>query len=479
MGSMPIENHPIQRVSVIDNVVPPSFTKSSAMQRHYGVAKGALNRMRMRPDVLNEHVDSSREVQSTVTSSNIVGQIFKASGDNINSVYLTLSSAVGIVIDDFESYVSSAALQAAWAATGELAILNTTVVDDGLQSMELPGPRDGDEWFFTIAPFDMTGFNVALRVLSSEIYSLFQVSVSISDGVHTKRYQLVMPSAGTWHTLSIEESAMTEDDPANPVDVTQITKIGFRIEEKQHGASFYIDSITKTTSPGVLKVKLWNMGATLPIDGVTTLGDGVQYTSLGDLTEVPPTADYDINLVGGQRLYHVHNFIAGVAEEIPTNETLVVGNYYALTLHYVDTNVDVWGPNLSYETKYYNNGYAFTTGSEVAAVNAIGPYSDLMFGIFSTQETFIYNLFAQADAVPNGSAEFHAMVEDKNMRITDVIHTHGITVPQQNNIDLTFCPVRVPKGGKFELDYGDDASDDVTEVTIGATYLYAPPAVWG
>lgn len=480
MGSMPIVNHPTQRVTVVDNIVPASFTKSTTLQKPFSVAKGALNRFRLRPEVFNEHVDSSREVQGIVDATTIVGQIFKASADNINSAYLTMSSAGGTPLDDFESYANSAALQAVWVASADLATISTVVVDTGLQSMALPsGAVVGNTWTRTITASDLTGFTGSLRLLSTDSYIDFKVSIALSDGVNTKRYHLVIPSANSWYTLDINEGDMTEDDILNPTDVTAITSVIFRIEDKKPGASLYVDEMIQTAPAGSVELKLWDMGTTMPVSGTTALDDGTQYTTLNDLTDQSPAASYIIDLVGGQRLYHLHHFAAGVAEEIPTNNLLNINHYYALTLHYVDTEVNMYGPNTSFLTKYYTNGYAFTAASTAGVMTAIGAYSDLMFTIFSTQDVFMYAMDARADELPNGNAEFHAAVEDKYMTTTDVIHTHGVYVPQQNSLDLTYCPVKIPKGGKFELDYGDDASDSVTKIALSMSYKYQPPTING
>lgn len=465
---------------ILPSGVPFDYSKATTMQKPFNISKGALNKMRLRPQVINEHVDSSREIQAVISDGNIVGQIFKASADNINSGYLTLSSAAASTVEDFESYANDAELQAVWVATGILAVLSTTVVNTGLQSMQLGSAAiPGDEWIFTMPPADLTDFIGTIEFLQNAIYDNFKVSVSISDGINTKRFLLVVGSANNWHTIEVDINAMTEDDINNPVDDTAITSIGFRIEDKAIGALAFIDHILQTSPPGSIDLKLWNMGASLPVDGVTSIDDGIQYVKLGDLTNQAPAAFFNILLGGGMRLIHLHDFAAGVAEEIPGNELLKIGNYYAITLHYVDTDTNVWGADTSFSTNYYQNGYAFTAPDEATPISKIGKFNDLMFAIFSTQDVYVYFMEAQADAEPNGRAEFHAAIEDNNMTLTDIIHTHGVTVPQSNSIDLTYRPANLPKGGKFELDYLDDFTDDVSEISVSMSYVYKPPTVNG
>ena len=125
--------------------VPPEYTKQTSNGGFRPIQKGQLNIIRVRPQVLNEQQESSRTIQSTIASGNIVGQVFKASQDNINGIALTLESAAGASIDDFESYADSAALQLVWVETTNVATLETTVVKSGSQSMKINGAILADE----------------------------------------------------------------------------------------------------------------------------------------------------------------------------------------------------------------------------------------------------------------------------------------------------------------------------------------------
>lgn len=460
--------------------VPSSFTKTTRNERPINIAKGQVNSGRLRPEVLNEHAESSREIQSVVNSTNKVGQIFKASQDNINAIYITAESAEAAAIDDFESYANDAALQAVWVPSNSLNFLETTIVQDSTQSMGLPLSVINDEWEMTMAAIDYTGYTGSFDFYQDTIFGLTGaiVEVFISDGVNTKSSQLAINQANNWTHFDINEAAMIEDDILNPTDVTAITSIGFRVDTKKLGASAYVDNLAAAPPPGELGIQLWDMGTTTPVTGVDALDDGVQYTQIGDISFTTPVSQYNLNLEGGKRLYHVHEFVCGVALEIPTNEILNEDNYYALVLTYVDTDVTIYGPNSSFDdAPYYNSGYAFTTPDNSTAITTIGVNNDLMFSIFSTQDVYIIGSSARANAEPNGGSSFMSSVEGIHMETLDVIHTHGLNPPSNGIIDLTLRPVFLPKGGKFNLDYNDDYTDDVTVIEFGMGYLYEPPFV--
>lgn len=459
--------------------VPNTFSKTSRNERPINIVKGQLNHGRLRPEILNEHAESSREQQSIVTSTNKVGQIIKLSKDNINAIYMTAESAGGQTIDDFESYANDTELQAAWVpSTTRLNFIETSIVDTGLQSMGFPITNNGDEWVSTFSIIDYTGYTGSFSFRQDVIFGLTGAIIEVfieDDSGNSKFAQLAVNEANNWTHFDINEAAMIEDQAAI-TDVERIIKIGYRVDTKKLGATAYIDNLVSTPPGGSLGVQLWNMGTDIPQDGVTSIDSGTQYTQIGDIGSVSPVSQFNFSLEGGKRLYHLHDFVAGVAEEIPGNELLNIDNYYMLIFTWVDTDVTIYGPDSSFDdAPYYNNGYAFTAPDNSTPITQIGLTNDLMFSIFSTQDVYMIGSSARANAVPNGNSSFMSSIEDKNMKTIDVIHTHGLNPPQNGVIDFSIRPILIPKGGKFNLDYNDDFTDLVTKIFFGMAYLYEPP----
>jgi hypothetical protein len=459
------------------NGVPNTYTNLTSNGIEFLVSKGQLNKLRLRPQILNEHAESSREVQGTVNASTIVGQVFKASQDNINGLMLTLESAAGVTLDDFESYADSAALQLVWVKGGtNEALLETAIVESGSKSMNLPLGILNDDWVDTISSTDYTGTTFEFDYYQDVPFSLAKVAFFIGDGANTKALQLPINATAQWIHFSIDETSMVEDGATT--DVSAITKIGFRVDDRQPNADGYVDNLTATAAPGSISLKLWDMGTSIPVSATTSIDDGTQFTQLGDIGFTAPAAAITLPLEGGKRLYVVKNFVAGVALEIPSNTVLTVGNYYLVTLNYVDTNVDVFGPDTSFLTDYYTSGYAFTAPNESTAITAVGPYSDLMFGILSTQDVYLTGFFQFIDAIPGNNSLVNIFVEDLNMAITDII-TIGVRAAQEIEADISIRPMPMEKGGKFELYYNDDATDSVSGIGLSMAYLYVPPTVNG
>jgi len=460
--------------------VPASFSRRTCTGDTFGVATGQLNKYRIRPAILNEHAESSRDEQAVVTSSLIVGQVFKASQDNINGIMLTLESAAGATLDDFESYADSAALQAVWIETdaADPATLETTIVKGGTQAMALPlSATVADEWQDSVSSTDYTGYTFEVDYYQTNNYSQAKLSFYIGDGTNTKSTSLVTAAPNVWQHFELLESNMSEDG-GGTTDVTAITEIGFRLTDRHAGAVGYIDNLTATPAPGSVSLKIWDMGASIPVTAVTSIDDGTQYTQIGDRGILGAVvAALDVPLIGGKRLYTVKGFACGTAPEIPANTMLTAGNYYALTINYVDTNVSVYGPDSSIRN-YYTNGFAFTAPDEATAITALGADNDCMFGIYSTADIYINRLIKDYNAEPGADATDQVFTEDQYMNITDIIKGNGHP-PQDSAIDYLDRKYFMAKGGKFEVYHNSDGTDSVTQADVAMCYMFEPPTVNG
>ncbi len=470
-----------KQVGVNPNNIPASYTHQKSNSVLKAVNKGQLNKFRLRPQVLNEHVESSREIQAVVDASTIVGQIFKLNEDNINGIALTMESAEGVSLDNFESYANSGALQAVWVKGGtDEATLETVIVSGGTKSMKLPLTLLDGEWVDTITSTDYTDFIFEFDFQQSTIFGLTGAIVAffIGDGVNTKSFEITFDTINIWHHIDVFEAAMTED--GGTTDVTAITKIGYRVIGKKNGAFAYIDTLLATPPPGQIMAKLWDMGTDIPVTAVTSIDDGNQYTELGDrgLNGGVVADEIIVSLVGGTRRYALTTYVAGVALEIPDNTLLTIGNYYAITLHYIDTDVSILGTDPSLATQYYDNGYAFTAPDEATAITAVGEFNNLMFNIFSTQNVFINTLLRIFDSASGGLARESIYIEDKNMKVIGIVIDDSLA-PQEFQIEFKDRVFWMPKGSKFEDYYNDDFNDSVASVALTIGYMYEPPIVNG
>lgn len=478
------------------NGIPESYTKQMKVSKLFNVSKGQLNKMSLRPNILNEHVESSREGIYTLTSGTpIAGQIYKASQENIDSLLLTIASTGNIEIDTFESYANSAELQAEWVLTGtNQAELETGIVSQGSKSMALPGDAL-DEWVKTISSTDYTGSQFVFEYYQTAPYSKLHVQFFIGDGTNSKYYDLPISVVDSWGHKHVEEVAMTDDGGTSP-DMTVITKIGFRIYSKDPGSHAYIDDFHSHPSAGSLGLKLWDCGTSLPVaDGASfdLTNDATQYTEIGDWgIDGAVVSERILDLHGGKKIYHIENFSCGVATEHPNNDILTAGNYYAITLNYIDTDVKIFGPDTTFLTNYYTNGYGFYTSAEnidittMSGAEGSGDYSDCMFGILSTQPVYftgyhLHMIDSTGFTSPNGTnASWLTIIEDSNKVFQYLLTSHAghPVVGGDYHEEFSLRPAYMDKGGKFEVYYNDDHADDIQTIELEVFYLYEPPVTY-
>lgn len=452
--------------------------KFTEISRFQTIRKGDLNKIRLRPEIINEHQESSRTAQSTVTSSNIVGQFFKASRDNINSIMLTMQPAgTETDIDTFETYADSAALQVEWNGATNDATLEETIVspnDSSTKSMRLLTTVLNDTWTNTISTVDLTNALLKFDYRQTALFSNQEIKFFIGDGTNTKSISIGSGSVDAWESFSFSETSLSEDQ-AGITDVTDITEIGFTVENNSPGGFAYVDNLVSEAAPGTVLVKLWDMGATLPVTAVTSLDDGTQYTTLGDIGFNSATSSsISVPLLSGTRVYHLDDFVAGAAKEIPTNSLITKDNYFAITIEHVDTDVNVYGSDPTFATQYYNNGFAFTAPDDSTAVTAIGEFNDLMFIVMSADEVFILKAELKFNSTPGDNSQLTVFVEDINMQITNaaIMHEHKPSIIETE--EMGRAPAILSPGGKFEAYYDDDASDSITNAILKMECVYYP-----
>ena len=61
------DGHDVRTIEA--NGVPAAYNKQTGVSELFNIQKGQLNKMRLRPEILNEHAESSREIQAEVKHS--------------------------------------------------------------------------------------------------------------------------------------------------------------------------------------------------------------------------------------------------------------------------------------------------------------------------------------------------------------------------------------------------------------------------
>lgn len=474
--------------------VPAIFSNVDGIGKDLFPSKGQFNLVEMRPEVINEQNSSFRSVQAVIDSSTIVGQGFKNSQDNMNGISLVFEPAeAGATHENFESYADSAALRLAWVqiGPGSPADLETTIVSPNFsstKSMKLSLDNLLGNWANTEEAIDVSGKVIAIDWLQTDTYSRLKAELYISDGVNQASVDIVSGATNVYETFIWNISDFQPDlSNQSPVDLTAIVTFGYRLLESRQNRFGYADNMILFNLPGSINSKLWNFGPTAPVGGVDSIDDSTsQYTTLGDpgIGQGTLVSQVNIPIQSSKAIYFVQDFIAGTAFELDSNVELIPNNYYLITLHYVDTDVSVYGTDPSESVDRYTNGFAFTAPNEADPITAIGPFNDIFFNIYSTQDVLFTTALLTAHdemdefASPGNDSIFSLYVIDVDFKITTWIVKHE-RFEQVLNIKSDFRAVEMEKGGKIVFLLNDDAADDVHKVNVAYSYLYKPPLVNG
>ena len=492
---------------------PPTYNKMTQNSETFNIVKGDLNKLRIRPQIQNEYAESSREAMDSVDASTVVGQMFRVSQPNINGISMTLQSGAAFASMDSITantgsseqkagtmeYSSDAEMQEEWIKSGAVEAVrsaftdNNSVTQDGNWAIKVPMDVAGVEWRVTLTSTNLTGVTFSIKYASTKEWNKAKAYFFIGDGTNTKSYPMTLAAKDLWQTFKFSEISMAvtgDDDTVTTPTMTAITKMGFRITDSDAGEFAYADSITYQAKPGSLNMELWDMGASLPASNGTVnyTTAGTQYEEIGDRgIGGVVVSTYNLSLIGGKRKYHIDGFIAGTAPEKPDNTLLTTGNYYAIVLKYVDTDVVVYGPDTTIGFNYYTSGYGWKAETANNLIDIIpgaagaGAYSDLMFQIFSTQDVYIVNAHLLTDSAPGTDADVAIFSEGANMEIDDIIasvQTGGFGRTELP-YDIRHCPSFLENGGKFEAYFNDDPTDAVTMAAFSMQYKFIPPTVYG
>ena len=469
-----------------------AYDSPMRISRIFEIERGNLNKFKLYPKTLTEYMDKNSEVQDIVESGVIVGQIIKASVDNIDTISFTAESAEARTeIDDLETgtYANDGALQAVWVKAGTNEAVRELIIiknpsEHGTtsnMSMKLNTALSNGEWEATTlalpintTPLDMTGFAIELDHYQTHNPGQQEIMIYIEDsGAARSVFNLLADDLESWKHFNIDINAFM-----GTCDITDVTKIGFDMVTLRPNSFIYIDNINYLIVTGSLDIKLFDLGATLPTgDGASfdLTNDATQYTELGVNGN---KSAINVALSGGQRIYQVNDFIAG------RNGTtqLTIDNYYAITFNYVDENATIYGYSA---TDKYISGYAFNTTAEnvdISQIGGVGSNNDLMFYLFSnipawigpTPESGVYHLhFIDANGAqvsPGANASWVTHIENSEGRIFIITVHGGHPVTKGDYAEKILRPVFIPLGGLIEIEYNHDPT--ASDVTVEFELFY-------
>jgi len=434
--------------------IPDTFTKMTMTSANSYVTKGDVTKVVFLPAVLNEQSEDNSVVVDTVTSTNMVGQIFKASEGTISALVLTLENSKS----SFKDVLTSVNVSDYVSNTGNY----TPTFDTNYSGMKLDLGYENEEWTKTLTATNMKNTSLNISLLVTEKYNKAHLDCFVEDSLGNKAYVVIRQTyTDILETFRINTDSFLVDNSS--IDLKNITKIGFKVGKEYHDVNkefAYISSVELIDKPRHLGIELYDFGTTKPT--TSSLSSATQYSSLG-LTGNKSLIN--LSLDTGKRFYVIEDLMVGISSQ----NYLTPGNYYGLVLKYIDSEVKVYGSDVA-GTKSYINGYSFTCPDTATNINQLGN-SDLNFGIFSIKDVWIDKIEFRADSQPGNKASYY-IYKESNGKIDDLVSVISNAPEQYKDFDLQDRPIFLAAGDKIELYYSDGVTDIVERVGLDIRYYY-------
>lgn len=298
---------------------------------------------------------------ATLNVNDKVMQIIKMKGDDLHDMLVPLrGEVVGLSIleiEDFESYVDDAALQAVWVPTGPL-IGPTLYLGDpyeGLKSMTLQFKNNvGSKVTYSFTSDDWSSYeSLNFWHASSSTVSGSSFRVRLGDSLGNFMYNSIPAGIFTyWHFHKVLFSNFTFE--SDPVDITDITTIEIVVENYEGNVSFeYFDKFTldpALTGLLSLQTRIYYFGETEPISGTSLpspliLDDGNTYV------ETDVFLNEQFRRISIQLAHKEHD----------PAEHLEIDHYYGIEYTNSNSNtiINLYGDN----SEPYTDGKLFTVSS--------------------------------------------------------------------------------------------------------------------
>ena len=307
---------------------------------------GSSNFYRLYPLAVKEgFFDESEVIYSLSAPQNEIIQVFRAQDDNIGMIGLVLNSeGLHQVIDDFESYVDEASLDAAWVQSDPIntpANLETNTVAEGTQSMSIKVTRwrsYGDRVTYTFAtPQDWSGYDELHFHWRSTRANMLRLV--IEDVAGSGLYINLPDTDGEWQQQIIPFNQMRVLG-ANFPDMSQISKIYFEVINDSRTRTFYVDSLeVRALSGSSVDFQIIDLGDTLPTSVAppfvaVPFDDGTQFKTI--------VADNHLPLE--RRIDYIDGLAIGLFD---LSNRLKKGRYYGIRLFNMKGTFPVvlWGGN--------------------------------------------------------------------------------------------------------------------------------------
>lgn len=397
-------------------------------------------------------------------------QVFRASTDNVNSVFL-MCRAEGSQTDNlisFDGYASSVALNADWLKTlaATTLTLNTTLYNTSPNSMQIeaknPQSVGGLIYRSFASEVNMAGY------LNLEMWWYFPVSgqftVMIRDA-NNNEATYTFNDGGILNQWQMIDASFLLFDNVGTVDLSRITQIGFYCDIIQT-ANYLVDSISLEGNIGLsleTSMQLYDFGTTAD---PSSLADGTALTFDNGQTEITfEMKSYDA-------VRKAKKFQYGVMDN---SKKLTIGNYYGVLIkaptenlknHYNGTDFQRYSSGKMYVVDATSGVMTDTTNSLGFIINYFGESSIAQIQIYgggSDKGIAGYVFMMAFDATTHEDLHFYGQYEFAGQQ-------QLLNLEFAN--DAAFNQIFSPDGAYFHMNYQGHPDNGTLEVEFDITWKY-------
>jgi hypothetical protein len=287
-------------------------------------SKGSLVQFDANLKGVNEGVFTDFEVAATASSGERMVQVFRASATCVSEAMVSLEGLITtpVVVDDFEGYASSQALQGSWVGSSpsDVAVsLNTADPAEGSKAMQVwfkASKSIGDRVTRTFSTLQDWGNGKHLRFSFRSDRSTIFMKVVLRDSSSRALETYFHSSDGSWGTISVAFEDF--DFPDGSFDTSKVQSLAFEVVDCPENTNVGIDGVQMINDVGSVDVGLVDFGASPP--------DGTQ--------PLPPYMTLDSGLP--TKTISAPSSKTMISVNLPygmtTANKMTVGNYYGLVI---------------------------------------------------------------------------------------------------------------------------------------------------
>ena len=399
-------------------------------------------------------------------------QIFRASADNVNTIYFACkgeeAAFVDTLVDAFD-YPNEAGFDAVWVSSNSTnwnVRRDTYPIYSGTACMRLDVNNSSALNATVTKTYSSyqdwsTNTTLSFRVYCDELTGKIQLRIRDNVG-NVMTQNITFPARNVWY---LNEARFEEMSGYSSMDMSNISEIEFLCQDTNSNPQYYIDDMHLNNSNYIvsidLDIELYDFGSN---SSPTTIGTPM---TLDDGTT---SANVQVNQ---QSRIHTIDLYKGVYN----NNNLTIGNYYGIYIKRPTTGtVHLLGKSTE---QLYSSGICGTV--ESSSITSLSNKS-LGFTVFSEIPGIVRKIIVKPNNQSVGSYIYIMMIDKQSSKLNRILS--GIEMGTETEKLIQFgqdMPDVIYVGDEYTLNmvWADSLASLANKVIVDVTYSYKSFPIYG